>query len=728
MAKGVRLALVVAVLSCGLASTAAVAQTDFSKFPLIKAVPGDVFITVAARHNPERKFLDDYWAEVYKAFMASGITDDVWDLITEKVSDEQLDKIEDMRERLGTLFKKVDWGELFGKEMIYAGRMSGLIENNSPYEGLLIGRLESGKKAAANCENLKAILQEIVKLVEAESGEKSIVLGEVEIEGVKFTTFGPEVLPQFISVGSREDLVIVAIFNRSMLQDALALLKGSARTKGLIETEKFKSVFKQLPPAEDKLVFWDSSQMFDKIAEMIRSVTQAQGAGAAAESKSDQSPPEKKTRPKAGDRGKDRRRSANKDEGEDEDEAREEGESKPAKPSGGHAESDMGEQVITKILKDVAIIDYTATVEWTDGYQVFDETITTLTPDAKSKPLYGIMAGGAPIEKFERFIPEEATDFWRTSGISFLKAYRYIIGFVEEVLPEGKQGVAQFTKMFTDELQLDLEKDVLALLDGNMMTAKMGNDWILMLKVTDDKKASEMITSLLDTINKKLGEQNALMLSEVSVGGKKTFTQISHPMMMMMGGLRPPVIGVAEGHLILASSAATVTKCIETAAGKHPNITKNPRWKKEALVPKPGPVDSISFTDKTNTAAELQAMIGGLSMAAGMIGMIGQDMPPEVRGFISSVTPILAKLGPVAGKLDFYQSSAAYCTFDGKAWHERKVETYKEPKPATQPSEDEESSSGELKQKKDAGEKKDAQDKKESRRSKRLQREKTKEN
>jgi hypothetical protein len=719
MAKGVRLTVVAAILLSGLVSGAALAQTDFSKFPLTKAVPADVFITVAAKKNPERKFLDDYWAEVHKAFMDSGILENVWDLITDKVSDEQLDKIEGLREQFGTLCAKVDWGELFGGEMIYAGRMSPVVANGSPYEGLLIGRLGSGKKAAANCEHLKAILQEIANLVEAEGGEKSVSLGEVEIEGVKFTTFGPDVIPQLICLGNREDLIIVSIFNRSMLQDSLALLKGSSKAKGLIETEKFKAAFKQLPAAEDKLVFWDSSQMFDKIAEMIHSVSATEGGGAAAAAPKGEGVKDKKIKPKKSDRGEGRRQSAEEDnEGEDDEQA-------PKKE--GHSEVDMGEQMVTKLLKDVAIVEYTATVEWTDGYQVFAETITTLAPDAKSRPLYGIIAGGAPIEKFERFIPEETTDFWRSSGISFLKAYRYIIGFVEEMSPEGKQGVAEFTKMFKDELQLDLEKDILALLDGNMMTAKIGDDWILMMKVVDEKKASEMITSLLETINKKLGEQNALMLSEVSVGGKKSFTQISHPMMMMMGGLRPPVIGVAEGHLIVASSAATVTRCLETAAGKHPNITKNARWKKEALVPNSGPVDSISFTDETNKAAELQALIGGISMAVGMAGMLGQDMPPEIRSFITSATPILAKLGPVAGKMNFYQSSASYSTFDGKAWHQREVQTYKEPKPTTQSSEDEESSPGKVKEKKDSGEKKDAQDKKESRRAKRPHRGDTKE-
>jgi len=36
-------------------------------------------------------------------------------------------------------------------------------------------------------------------------------------------------------------------------------------------------------------------------------------------------------------------------------------------------------------------------------------------------------------------------------------------------------------------------------------------------------------------------------------------------------------------------------------------------------------------------------------------------------------------MAPVAAKLNFYQSSADYTTFDGKQWYTRKVQNYKDP-------------------------------------------------
>ncbi len=93
-----------------------------------------------------------------------------------------------------------------------------------------------------------------------------------------------------------------------------------------------------------------------------------------------------------------------------------------------------------------------------------------------------------------------------------------------------------------------------------------------------------------------------------------------------------------------------------------------------------GAVTSISFTDESKMAEELQAGIGALSMAMGMLGMFpAAEAPPEVQGLITSLPPILAKLGPVAGKLDFYKSSAAYESFDGQTWHSHTVQNYKKP-------------------------------------------------
>jgi hypothetical protein len=707
MNQRIRVLVVVGVLVFGVGVGSARGQTDFSKFPLTKAAPADVFIAVAGKANQERKFLDDYWSEVSRAFRDSGVMGDLWELISDRIPDEELDKVEDIKEQFSTVCGKVAWGELFSTEMIYTARLVPLTGPGSPYEGLVIGRMKSQKLAAENCESLKAILQEIAKLVEAEQGEEALAFGEREVEGAKFTTFGPKMMPNMVSLGCKDDLIIIGLFNRTLLDDAMALLKGSSKKPGLIETDRFKKAFKGLPAAEDVVVFWDAAKTFQGINEMIGAIEGAsKGPGAAG--KKTESAAEKGTKKTE----KQAVGKAKKGEKDGADEEEDEGEDEGRDARGATAnEEEMALKAVKKLLSDFAMFDYMAMVEWTDGYQVLSEEITSLVPGAKKNPLCEIVIGGAPVEKFEKYVPKEATDFWCSSGIDFRKLYRYITGFVADLSPDGKSGVAEFEGAVEKELGLNIEKDLLGLFDGNIMTATMGSDWIIMLKVTNEKKASESMFGLIETINEKLGKENALVLTDVEVAEGKKFVQMSHPMMLMMGGLRPPVLGFAEGHMILATSGDAVTKCLDTAKGEHPNITKSKRWTKEALVPKAGVLDSISFKDESNTGAKLQAVLGGLTMAMGMMGMVAQDMPPEVRSFITGLTPILTKLGPVAGKLDFYQSSASYSTFDGNAWHARNVQNYKEPK-AKSEVEDEESGPAE---KKDTAEKKVGEkDKKES--------------
>jgi len=700
MNRRIGIGVVVGVWLLGLGAGTALGQTDFSKFPLTKAAPADVFIAVAGKANAERKFLDDYWSEVIQAFHDSGVMGDLWELISDKIPDEEIDKVEDIKEQFSKVCGKVEWGELFNTEMIYTARLVPLTGPGSPYEGLVIGRMKSKKQAAENREALTAILREVAKLVEAEHGEGALAFGEREVEGVKFTTFGPTMMPNMVTLGNQDDLVIIGLFNRALLDEAMSLLKGTSKKPGLIETDRFKKAFKSLPAAEDVVLFWDAAKTFQSINDMITAIEGASKGQEAAGKTTDASPekPAKKADKPAGGKTT-KHKSDDADEEEDEDEEADEG----AGVKGATVnEEEMALKAVKKLLSDFAMFDYVASVEWTDGFQVLTEEITALVPGAKKNPLCEIVIGGAPVEKFERYVPKEATDFWCSSGIDFRKLYRYLTGFVADLSPDGKEGVAQFEEAVEKELGINIEKDLLGLLDGNIMTATMGTEWIVMLKVTSEKKASESVFGLIETINKKLGKENALVVTDVEVGDGKKFVQFSHPMMMMMGGLRPPVLGFAEGCMILASSTDTVTMCLDTAKGDHPNITKSKRWKKEALIPKDRVVDSISFQDESNTAAELQTVIGALTMGVGMVGMVAQDMPPEARSFITGLTPILNKLGPVAAKLNFYQSSASYSTFDGAAWHNRKVQNYKEPK-AVQAEEDEES---------DAPGKKDAVEKK----------------
>ncbi len=647
-------------------------QTKMSEFPLVKAVPADAFITVAAKANSERAFLDAYWEHVFKAFEESGIVGDVWDLIMDLVPEDDLEEVEDLRERFGTLTSEVAWGDLFGKEMVYTGRLAthpsiGLIS-----EGLLIGRMDK-KGAAKNYAALSAIMEEIGKLIATKAGEGAISLKKQEKDGLKFVTLGPSEVPDVgITLGCGDDLILLSFGRTLILHEAVGLLRGTSEATGLSETARFKKAFSELPAAEDSLVFFDAEGLFSQLRGVLGALVSAETARAEAVAKA-----------KAEAEAAAKAARAEEPESDEPSEEGKEGGKKSAVPKPVISETLTKLNMATRLLDDLSILDYSATVEWTEGYQTHTESVTRLRDGAKSKPLYGVLTGGKPLKEFAKYIPQEAENFSCSTGLNLSKLYAYVTGMVKEHTPEGEQTIVWLDAMQVETLGLHIDRDILQLFEGSLVSMSMGDDWVLMLRVVDQEKAAAQVASLVGRVKQAMGEGSGWMLTDVEVAGQKGFTQISHPLMSMMtGGLAPPVIGCAEGHLIIGSSGDTVAMCLNTSRGRHPNITENKRWKKEALVPESGSLDSISFTDQVNLAQESQAAIDLASMAIGMMAMFGTaEAPPEVRSIIGAIAPILVKLRPVVGELDFYQSSAAYGTFDGMQWRSRKVQNYKTSKP-----------------------------------------------
>ena len=624
-------ALVIPTIAAGVA----VAQTDMSKFSLVKAVPADAFITVAARPNSEREFLDGYWDEVFTAFTSSGIMTDTWDLITDAVPDEQIEEVENIAETFKGLCKKVKWDELFHGEIVFAQRFNTPTPGMLYAEGVILTRLDK-KSAANNYAALKSILDELSKFIETKAGEGVVTVSETKRNDISISTLGPQAVPGVgVSVAVWKDIIIISYGGTSMIDESIALLKGTSKKPGLASTPRFKAAFAKLPPAEDSLTFFDTQRMFGTL----------QGVCSVAEKAVEGAP----QGPEGADNAK---------------------ENAVAGPL-------PWIKLVGTLLNDVAVIDNLASVEWTDGYRVYSETATTLRDGAKTSPLYGVIAHTKGVKEFARHIPKEAETFQVSSGFDLVKLYDYLINMVKKNVPGGTSIIAKFDEM-QKGWELDIKKDVLSLIKGTTVFAQMGKDWVMMVSVTNEGKVNTQVDRLLKSLNKAFGQENALMITSVQVSKGVEFKQLSHPMMMMMGGMSPPVLGCADGYFMLGSSARAVRKCLKTAAGDHPNITKSKRWRAEALVPK-GAVTSISFTDESKMAEELQAGIAGISMGLGMAGMFAADAPPEVRSFFTSLPPILAKLGPVLGKMDFYKSSAAYETFDGQTWISHSVQNYKTP-------------------------------------------------
>lgn len=677
-----RVRFAVAALGVLTATMPALAQTDFSTFPLAKAIPDDVFIAVAAKGNPERAFLDAYWSDVHKAFMDSGVLTDLWDLVMENVDDEQLEMVEDLHERFGTLCRAVDWSELFGTEMIWAGRFYRPFPQAFQFEGVLAGRM-TNEKAAANYKALKALLEEIVKVIEAQAAPGVLKVTEDKTDGI--TTAALEVLAvpglKVVSISAWKDTIVIGVGGTQIARDAVALLQGKSDQKALVDSSRFQGAFKKLPPAEDSLVFFDASGMMNSMNGMVKMIEGSMQAGgpkrkaAAAKQSADgddeeeqaDSPRPKRKRPARD--AEDEEEPADEDAPDDEDHDAASEEDNPA----------AWMRVVSRLLDDMSTFDYVAEVEWTDGLRVYTEHLTPIRPGTEKNSFTKVLCSGKALDDYAKFVPREAVTFSCSGSFDLSKLYDYAIDFIRDNVPGGPGALASWDGIQQSALGINVRDEIFALYTGPFISYNAGQDWVLLVGVTDAEKAADQMDRLVAFVKEKVGQEQGLTLTPTEIG-KAKFTQISHPMMMMMGGLSP-VVGCAEGHLIIGSSSKAVSTCLKTASGQHPNITKSKQFTAEAMVPKGENVMSISFTDERNFAEEVQGAIAGLSMGLGFVAMGAQEMPPPMQAIVRAVPPILAKLAPVAGKLNFYQSSSSYTTFDGKAWRTRSVQNYKKPQP-----------------------------------------------
>lgn len=635
MFKNFRATALIATLGALLVPSPAMSQTDWAKFPLTKAIPNDAFFALATRENPEQKFLANYWGNVAQSFVNSGFMDELWGIITDNVPEDKLDEVEDARDRLGNLLHQVAWGNLFKKEMILAARFHSPVKNRLGCEALLIGRLDK-ETASTNFDHLKAILKEIQALVSKQTDKDTLQVADIEINGVPVVVLhlNGDTPASLVALAKWQDLLLISFKGDGLLGDALSLLKNESKKPGLIESPRLKEAFAALPPAKDSLMFFD----IEALLSPIRSILAVAG-----------------------------------------------GSPKNHQPSTQPANTQSSEEthwlrVCGRILDEISFLDYQASVEWIDGHRVFSESITPLRSSTRNQPLTKLVIGSRPIEQWEKFIPIEATDFQCSSTLNLSKYYRYLLDFTRDHVPGGKEIIDNFEAK-QKEWALDIEQDILRLLDGQMTKVTVDNSWAVLVQVSDADKAARQVFDLLERANTSLGEQSQGLLTETAIGEDKNFRQITHPMMFMLGGIGSLVIGGAEGHLIIGSSPDIVTKCLETGRGRHPNITKSGRWAKEALAPKSEPISAIRFTDESSFATQLQETLSSASMVLSMGAMFAQNIPRELHRFLNTVPPLLNKLLPVAGKMNFYLSSSEFTTFDGRQWRTRKVQNYKTPPP-----------------------------------------------
>lgn len=489
------------------------------------------------------------------------------------------------------------------------------------YEYILLMRGKP-ETADANAQGLVAILKEIAAL------DARLAIKQTTVDGVTVWTLPITEKAEFgmdFGILQKGD-IIGFIMGKKSLTSVPAMLAGKSTEKPIVDSARFKEALGQIPTPEDSVTFFDLRGFIGGLDKMFEA--------AFANAKED--------------------------------------------------EAKQVKQIMKSLVTMGDFIDYVVTSMETDGHRTLTHHVTKLLPNYGNSPVGASIYDRKPFEKFDKYIPADATGFTVDTFLDLEGLYKAAIDFVEKEVPDGKKHIEEF-KAGLAQVGFDPQRDVFSWWSGEMMSVTLppvvvtpmsSSDSVLFIRVKDSKLASEKVTAALGFVAAMMQGAGQALTTKPAEGCGEGFSEIVFAPIAMFA---KPVIGVKDEWLMLSSSAGAVTKCLDVASGKSPSIMSNERFKKEGLIPQ-GPVLSVSFTDTSKLGQEMAAILGPLSFGIGMASASIPSNDPEarkVKEVMQKGAGIMMKLGPVLQKIDFFSSDSMMSTRDGLAIRSETVTTYK---------------------------------------------------
>lgn len=441
-------------------------------------------------------------------------------------------------------------------------------------------------------------------------------VNEVDADGLhSFQMVLPAPFPLSVTLAKYKDVLVFGV-GASMVEQSLGLLTGEIEGT-LAATERFEKAFADLPAGEDEIVYVDLERMFVQIRQLV---TMAEAGG----------PPPAEGTPNPVD-------------------------------------------TLKAAIDEMDVFDTVAAVGTTKGMQKRMESVALIRPDTEKKILHVALFGNPPLENPFRYIPVEATGVNVNSGFNLRKLYAGVVQFIEREVPNGPAQV----EAFKQEMALngfDPEADLLNWLQGGMaMFSVPGpskfapSEWVWLLTIDDVEQANAKLGEMMAYVQGQLGEQgqvNSLQIADAN------FHAVVQPMIAAFG--LTPVMGVKDKRLIVGSSKQIIEKSLAATEGAK-TFAANERYKKEGL-PLGKNIVSFRFEDTTQFGEQMAQMLQMMQMAA-MFG--GPELQQNL--FLSTAIRLAGKFAPVMREFNFYQSTCAQSTFDGKELRTVTLVNYREP-------------------------------------------------
>ncbi|MFQ5413061.1 MAG: hypothetical protein ACE5E6_01245 [Phycisphaerae bacterium] len=601
-------------------------------FTLGRYVPADMWLYMHFVDNDECAWLDAEWDEVFDAFKASGIGEDILGFIVSKLPADRRASAQATIDTVQQLIGEVGWGDLFGLEFVFAERIG------PPFpDYVVLGRGPKGS-GARNAAALAALLERAASLSEAMSTSRETIRGADVLRFVWRLRKGDGAGPAFLVTLVRKDDVVGVVVGmaggRDTTREILGLMAGVGRGGAIVDLPKFRQALSQVPTAEDGVLFFDYRSLLAGVASMVHVEAQRHG------------------------------------------------------PSEGDT---PWEKVLQGTIDLWDVAEYGIVTIETQGRRQLTHTVNRLQPGKVGVPMARVFIDRKPFERFDEYIPVDALGFSIDGFIDLELLYHTIRDFVETDVPGGADVLGRIDGWLAGA-GFNPDEDLFSWWSGEMISVSLpaemvspmgGSDSVLMVRVKDRALAAKKLAAALDWVQGKMRHMGPLMVQRSTIGDG-AFFEVTHPMLAM---LMRPVVGVSGDWLIVGSSGDAVRKCLAVAAGEAPSIRQNKRFSAEGLIPE-GPVMSASYTDTSNLGNELASVVAGIGWGGNMVmgfaaaGAAGDPQAQAGMADVQKIFSIVGKLGPVLQQLDFFSSEAKVTTRNGPTVRTEEVITYKPPKPS----------------------------------------------
>ena len=476
------------------------------------------------------------------------------------------------------------------KELVYCQVLEAPF-NHHVFVIRMASKDKAGYEVAAN--QLFALFEEWsegkVKLIDRTEGDARLLTLDI-----------PDEAPMKPVVISVDDVLIFSSSEKHAL-NSLALLEGKSGGSKF-DDPRLVEALKQLPEAEDAIVFFDGRTLFEQLTTITDFIREK---------------------------------------------APEENE-----------QVERWCKFVDMIIDEMAIIDFEVTVEYTDGQQNRMTALGKLMDDAEGKLLYQAVAQGEAFEDWKRWVPADAEAYSLNTGINLHTVYQWLEQILRVHVPESHELLDKWEAKQA-ELDFHLDRDLLQSFSGETISVTIpieGADGatsgqsVSAMRCSNPERVEELLKRGVNALS-QLPPLQTQQLNLVPSEELEGFHELKATSLVMFG-VRP-VIGFQDGWMITSGSPEAVKKVLATLSGEAETINDAESFR-DFNVEVIGPVYSISYTDlgaSIEQGAQAIEQIGVLGTMG--IGMAAGQADPEKVAVIQEVFGLLPSIANVVRSFDF---------------------------------------------------------------------------